>query len=263
MKKTILLIIAIIYAIPTFSQIRITGRIYDTDYDEPLSYVNVAIYKNDSDTPVTGAFTDDDGKFLMYVPEGHYILKSSFIGYRDATVKFRVNSSDASKDLGTINMSEDSKMIEEIEVVGQTSGMRLDIDKRVFNADQNLVSEGASASELLENIPSVSVDGEGNISLRNSTSVEIWINGKPSGLNDTDKGDILEMIPAETIDRVELITTPSSKYDPEGNAGIINLVLKRSDKAGYFGNVSGGIRYREGAAYPGGNIGTNFTYSKS
>lgn len=263
MKKTILLIIAIIYAIPTFSQIRITGRIYDTDYDEPLSYVNVAIYKNDSDTPVTGAFTDDDGKFLMYVPEGHYILKSSFIGYRDATVKFRVNSSDASKDLGTINMSEDSKMIEEIEVVGQTSGMRLDIDKRVFNADQNLVSEGASASELLENIPSVSVDGEGNISLRNSTSVEIWINGKPSGLNDTDKGDILEMIPAETIDRVELITNPSSKYDPEGNAGIINLVLKRSDKAGYFGNVSGGIRYREGAAYPGGNIGTNFTYSKS
>lgn len=262
MKKILLILTAMSFALPVLSQIRIIGQIYDTGLDEPMSYVNVAIYKPGSDSPVTGAFTDDDGRFIMYVPAGSYTFKSSFIGYRDISVDFNVTDADANKDLGTLDMEEDSKVIEEIEVVGQTSGMRLDIDKRVFNADQNLVSEGASASELLENIPSVSVDGEGNISLRNSTSVEIWINGKPSGLSDTDKGDILEMIPAETIERVELITNPSAKYDPEGNAGIINIVLKRSDKAGYFGNVSAGIRYREGAAYPGGNLGTNFTYSR-
>ncbi len=264
MKRYLFLPIVFLTTVTLSAQIRVFGEIYDPVYEEPLPYVNVAVYNKNTDTVVSGAFSDDDGKFRLEVKDaGEYTLKTSFVGYTGVTMNFRVAPSDANKNLGRIKMKEDSKLIDEIEVVGQTSGVRLDIDKKVFSADQNLVSAGASASELLENIPSVSIDGDGNISLRNSTSVEIWINGKPSGLSDTDKNDILEMIPAETIDRVELITNPSAKYNPEGNAGIINVVLKRSDKAGHFGNVTAGVRYREGSLYPGGNIGTNFSYSKS
>lgn len=263
MKKFMLFCMCLAAFCETNAQIRVWGQIIDTDLNDPLPYVNVAAYKQGSATPIAGTFTDEDGKFTLYLDDGKYTLKGTFMGYRDVSVDFAITPEDPNKNLGRLKMGEDTQVIQEIEVVGQSSGMRLDIDKRVFNADQNLVSEGASASELLQNIPSVNVDSEGNVSLRNSTSVEIWINGKPSGLSDTDKGDILEMIPAETIDRVELITNPSSKYDPEGNAGIINIILKRSEKAGYFGSVSAGVRYREGSAYPGGNIGLNFNYSKS
>lgn len=262
MKKLSALAAAILCCISASAQVRIFGSITDRNTKEPLSYVNVAVYQAGSDSPLTGGFTDDDGRFTLYAPEGSYFLKATFLGYRDIEKAFSISDEDANKNLGRLVMSEDSKTIEEIEVVGQTSGMRLDIDKKVFSADQNLLSEGATASELLQNIPSVDVDTEGNVSLRNSSSVELWINGKPSGLSDTDKGEFLEMIPAESIESVELITNPSSKYDPEGNAGIINIVLKRSKKAGYYGNVSAGLQYRQGSPYPGGNLGANFAYSR-
>jgi outer membrane receptor for ferrienterochelin and colicin len=163
--------------------------------------------------------------------------------------------------IGRITLKEDTKRLEEVQVVGQKSGMTLEIDKKVFNVDQTIVADGASATELLENIPSVEVDSDGGVSLRNNSNVEIWINGKPSGLSGSDVGQVLEMIPAESIEKVELITNPSAKYSPEGTVGIINLVLKENRKGGYFGSVSLGANYREGNPYPGGNVGLNFNYS--
>ena len=111
-----------------------------------------------------------------------------------------------------------------MEVIGQKSQMRFEVDKKVFDVDQNISAAGGSASEALQNIPSVDVDNEGNISLRNNSNVEVWINGKPSGLTADNRAQILEQMPAGSIESIEVITNPSSKYSPEGSAGIINLV---------------------------------------
>jgi len=163
---------------------------------------------------------------------------------------------------GSIRLTEDATVLNEIEVVGMGSQMRFEIDRKVFSVDQNIAAAGGSASEVLENIPSVEVDQEGNISLRNNESVEVWINGKPSGLTAENRAQILQQMPAENIESIELITNPSAKFNPEGTAGIINLVLKKNRKAGYYGSVSGGLTYPSGGA-PGGNLGANINYSSS
>ena len=131
--------------------------------------------------------------------------------------------------------------------------MKLDIDKKVFDVSQDIASVGGSASEVLENIPSVEVDSEGNISLRGSQSVTVWINGKAQGLTSDNRGDILDQLPSESIDHIEVITNPSSKYSPEGSSGIINIVLKRDRKAGYYGGLQLNIN-NEGGGRIGGNI---------
>lgn len=240
----------------------VTGKVIDGNNLKPFEFVDISIYDNSGSKIITGGFSDIDGEFNIEVGKGSYLLKASFMGYKDYEKRFTTGEEKEIK-LGRIVLKEDAKRLEEVNVVGQKSGMTLEIDKKVFNVDQTIVAEGASASELLENIPSVEVDTEGNVSLRNNSSVEIWINGKPSGLSGTDKGQVLEMLPAESIEKVELITNPSAKYNPEGSVGIINLVLKENRKGGYFGSVSLGANYREGNPYPGGNIGLNFTYSDS
>ena len=128
-------------------------------------------------------------------------------------------------------MEEDSQVIDEIKVVGQRAQMRFEIDKKVFDVESNISQAGGSASELLENIPSVEVDNEGEISLRGNSSVTIWINGKASGLSADNQAQILEQIPAESIERIELITNPSAKFSPEGTSGIINIILKKNRKS--------------------------------
>lgn len=264
MKKAIsLTLAALVHIIAFASNMTVSGRILDGATNQPLDFVNVALYKQGSTEPVTGGFSDADGKFELHAAEGKYTFKASFLGY--TTYSKDVAPTQALKHvrIGTIKLTEDSKQIAEVEVIGQGSGMTLDIDKRVFNVDQSIVGDGASAAEILENIPSVDVDTEGNVSLRNSSSVEIWINGKPSGLTDTDKGQILEMLPADAIKSVEVITNPSAKYNPEGNAGIINIVMKEDSQRGYFGNVTAGAIYREGSPYPGGQAGLNFNYNES
>lgn len=127
-------------------------------------------------------------------------------------------------------MEEDAKMLKEVEVVAQGSQARFDIDKKVFSVDQSIAAAGGDASEVLQGIPSVEVDNDGEITLRNSSNVEIWINGKPSGLTEENRAQILEQIPAENIESVEIITNPSAKFSPEGSAGVINLVMKKTGK---------------------------------
>lgn len=241
------------------NKITVSGKVMDGSTGKPLDFVNVTLYKNGTQEPVVGGFTDATGKFELNAPQAEYQFKASFIGYNE--YEKHIDGIKTNYKLGTITLEEDAEQIAEVEVIGQKSGMTLDIDKRVFNVDQNIVGNGASAAEILENIPSVNIDTEGNVSLRNSNSVEIWINGKPSGLSDTDKGQILEMLPADAIKSVELITNPSAKYNPEGNAGIINIVMKSDAMRGYFGSVTAGVNYNESSPYPGGHLGFNINYS--
>lgn len=260
MKRTVLFFYLLLTALNA-GALTVTGKILDGTSATPLDFVNVTLYKSGSSTPVVGGFSDANGRFTLEAPDGDYTFKATFVGYTE--YRKEISKEKSSVRLGLITLKEDSKQIAEVEVIGQKSGMTLDIDKKIFNVDQSALSAGSTAAEILENIPSVDIDIEGNVSLRNSSSVEIWINGKPSGLSDTDKGQILEMLPADAVKSVEVITNPSAKYNPEGNAGIINIVMRDDAKGGYFGNANIGLNYKEGSPYPGGQAGINFNYSKS
>ncbi|MDR0370266.1 MAG: TonB-dependent receptor family protein [Prevotellaceae bacterium] len=240
----------------------IKGKIVEATTNRPLDFVNVVLSAPDSETIIAGAVSDIDGNFTIpSVKNGTYRLQISFLGYhaynRDIAVGGGKNI-----ELGSIKLYEDSQVLGEVEVIGQGSQMRFEIDRRVFSVDQNIAAAGGSVTEVLENIPSVEVDQEGNISMRNNESVEIWINGKPAGLTADNRGQVLQQMPAESIESIELITNPSAKFNPEGTAGIINLVLKKERKAGYYGSANLGAIYSNGAGLSG-NGGININYNSS
>lgn len=243
----------------------ITGMVFDAGSEQPLDYANVVVYREGEDVPLDGTTTDEDGMFWLYrkVKAGDYKVTVSFMGYIDQV--FSVHLSGKEVSLGKIYLEENTRALKEIEVVGQGSTMRFELDKKVFTVDQSISSAGASVSEVLENIPSVEVDQEGTISLRNSEDVEIWINGKPAGLTAENRAEILQQMPADAVKEIELITNPSAKFSPEGTAGIINLVLKKDRKAGYYGSVNAGVDYalaKPWTTLPSGKLGFNINFNK-
>ncbi|MGL4292717.1 MAG: carboxypeptidase-like regulatory domain-containing protein, partial [Bacteroidales bacterium] len=244
---------------PIFSQ-QIKGRILDASDKSPLEFVNIALFREGSDKLVKGATTTAEGSFdLTGIEKGTYTLRVSFVGYGTLNLPVVLNSKKPSADLGNISLKEDSKTLKEVRVTGQRSQMKFEVDKKVFNVDQNIASAGASASEALSNIPSVTVDNEGNVSLRNNSNVTIWINGRPSGLSEENRAQILEQLPAESIESIEVITNPSAKFSAEGTAGIINIVMKKEKKTGYFGGISANADSRGGYGV---NANINMTYNK-
>lgn len=259
MKKILSFVLFFTLTLPVFALFDVKGKIVDASNQTPLDFVNVALIKQGSETPAAGVVSDKDGNFLLpTVPNGKYTLRISFVGYNSIELPLNVSSKELN--MGVIKLIEDSKTLSEVEVIGQGSQMRFEIDKKIFTVDQNIAAGGGSASEVLQNIPSVEVDGEGNVSLRNSSSVEVWINGKPSGLTAENRAQILQQMPAESIQEIEIMTNPSAKFNPEGTSGIINLVLKKNRKAGYYGSVSAGGIYVQGAN-PGATLGANINYS--
>ncbi|MBQ0057732.1 MAG: TonB-dependent receptor [Bacteroidales bacterium] len=239
----------------------VKGKVAD-DKKQPLEFVNVALYEQGSATPYKGTISDENGSFSIEgVKDGTFTVRLTFMGYTEQTRNVTLSANNQhTANLRTITMTEDQAVLQEVSVSTQKAAMRLDIDKKVFDVSQNITTAGLSASEALENIPSVEVDQEGNISLRGSESVTIWINGKAQGLTSDNRGDILQQLPAESIERVEVITNPSSKYSPEGSAGIINIILKRDRKAGYYGGVQLNGGKTQGAD-PNGRVGANINYS--
>ncbi|MEG1586655.1 MAG: outer membrane beta-barrel family protein [Bacteroidales bacterium] len=255
------LMIAVLAAITCelFAQ-QVKGKIIDADSKEPLEYVNVALFKEGNAKLVKGSTTGEQGGFeLSGIEKGNYELRISFVGYTTLNIPVALTAKKPSVNLGNISLSEDSKQLKEVQITGQRSQMKFEVDKKVFNVDQNIASAGASASEALSNIPSVTVDNEGNVSLRNNSSVTIWINGRPSGLSEDNRAQILEQLPAESIESIEIITNPSSRFSAEGSAGIINIVMKKEKKTGYFGGVSANADSRGGY---GASANINMTYNK-
>ena len=262
MKRIVLFLVAV-FAVMAMDAAVVKGKIVDAG-GSALDFVNVMLTSKSDKSAVYGGISDENGVFVVEgVPAGEYELDITFVGYQSIKKSVTVKSLGDEVKLGQLVLKEDAKLLGEVEVVGQASQMRFDIDKKVFNVDQNLAASGASASEMLQGIPSVDVDNEGNISLRNSSSVEVWINGKPSGLTEENRAQILEQMPAGSIEAVEVITNPSAKFNPEGTAGIINLVLKKNRKAGYYGSVSAGGMYNIGSPAPGAHVGANFNYNSS
>ncbi|MCH5225631.1 MAG: TonB-dependent receptor [Muribaculaceae bacterium] len=240
-----------------FAKGNISGKVVNKSTGEPMDFVTIQLLTPQGKPLAIGTSSDIDGTFtLQNVGDGEYILKVSNIGSVDQERTVKISGSDVS--LGDIKLADDTKMLQEVVVEGIKSQMRFELDKKVFTVDANLTVAGTSASELLESIPSIEVDQDGNVSLRGDSSVTIWINGKESGLTADNRAQILEQIPAETIDRVEVITNPSAKFSPEGTAGIINIILKKDRRAGYFGSAEISADSRGG-----GNAGVNFNYNHS
>ena len=240
-----------------FGKGNITGKVINKSTGEPMDFVTVQLLDSKGKPLAIGTSTDLDGNFILpNVSDGKYIVKITNIGSVEQERPVEIAGTNIVLD--DIKLADDAKVLQEVVVEGIKSQMRFELDRKVFTVDANVTVAGTSASELLESIPSVEVDQDGEVSLRGDSSVTIWINGKESGLTADNRAQILEQIPAETIDRVEVITNPSAKYSPEGTAGIINIVLKKDRKAGYFGSAEMSVNSRGG-----GNAGFNFNYNHS
>jgi len=256
MKKIVCSVAALGVALACLAKGTVTGTIKNKLTGEPIDFANVQLYdaKTGKALPLGGT-ADIDGKFsITDVPDGQYMLKATNVGSvpqeRPVTVKGGAVS------VGDIALADDTKMLQEVVVTGQASTMKFELDKKVFTVGNDITTAGASASELLESIPSVEVDQDGEVSLRGNSSVTVWINGKESGLTADNRAQILEQIPGETIEKIEVITNPSAKFSPEGTAGIINIVLKKDRRAGYYGSAEIGANTRGG-----GNASFNINYN--
>ncbi len=235
----------------------ISGRLIDRSTKKSLEFVQVSVSTASDNKLVKGMITGANGEYSINdLPQGKYLLKTRFIGYSPIEIPIQIDSKHLDINLGNIEMTPVSHNLKEFEVTGQKSQVRFEIDRKVYNIEQNLTTAGSSASEILRNIPSVEIAADGNLLLRNNKNVIVWINGRPSGLNDDNRTQVLEQLPAETIDRIEVITNPSSKYSPEGSAGIINIVLKKVTQRGTSGSVSAGVDTNGGR-----NATVNFYYS--
>ncbi|PQV46859.1 outer membrane receptor protein involved in Fe transport [Jejuia pallidilutea] len=216
-------------------EVTISGTVVEEVSGQPLAYATVVIADKATKQSITGAMTLEDGTFKVTTEASNFFIEVSFIGFQTKTITtYSINNENV--DLGIITLTEDAEQLGEVLVEAEVSSSQFKLDKRVFNIGKDLSSTGASALEVLNNVPSVNVDIEGAISLRGSTGVQVLINGKPSIL--TEDGGALGSITADMIDRIEVITNPSAKYDAEGTSGIINIVIKKDERKGINGAFS-------------------------
>ena len=212
----------------------LSGRIMDAEYDIPMEFATVAAYDN-SESLIGGASTDSTGNFLLRLPKGEYKIKFEFIGYTAKDTSILLNTD---IDLGDIRLSSSAVDLKEATITAERSRMTLRLDKEIFNVGSDILSQGGSANEVLENVPMVDVSPEGVVSLRGDASVKILINGKPSVLADN---NALQGIAAANVERVEIMTNPSAKYEASGTAGIINIILKEEISKDWGGQISASV----------------------
>ena len=219
-------------------QVFVTGTIVEKNTNTPLEYASITLESTTNTNNITGDMSDGSGSFNIPVTPDTYQIRIEYLGYKT----FVIDAKDitASVNLGTIKIEGDSEVLEGIVIETQRAAVELKLDKRIYNVGDNAIVKGGNASDVLDNIPSVEVDSEGNVSLRGNESVKVLIDGKPSGMA-ANIGDALKMIPSESLDRVEVITNPSARYEAEGGAGIINIILKKGSNAGINGSVTANV----------------------
>ena len=228
---------------------KISGTVIDSATKQPLDYVAVAIMRSGGKVPINGVLTDDKGAFKINdMHPGSYKLVITYLGYVDKIIDPVVTSPEhPDKNIGVVVMSESKKAHKLNEVVIQGQGPLIEnhIDKLVYNAEKDITNVGGNAADVLQKVPLVAVDINGNVSIRGDADVKVLINGKPSGAMSASLSDVLKTIPADQIKSIEVITSPSAKYDAEGSAGIINIITKQKNVSGVSGSFSGGIGTRQ------------------
>lgn len=217
---------------------KISGIVYDKETGSPLADATIQILRKSDTTIVASTATNKQGKFELDVPFGKYRLVVSFIGYKDFVKKINLNPENPEIKLDTIYLSMGMETTAEIDVTEEAPVMENQIDKKVYNVEKSIVSESGSVVDALKNLPSVTVDTDGKVYLRGSSNVRILINGMPSATLGSDPSTVLEQISSKMVETIEIMTNPSSKYDPEGTSGIINIVLKKKQDNGVNGSVS-------------------------
>ena len=219
----------------------ITGKVIDKETNQPLEYATITLKNNNRPDTIQGGITDAEGNFRIESFPGQYDIDIEFISFttysqNDVLIKSNLN-------LGTIALEINANELEEVELVGEQTQVEIRLDKRIYNVGKDITVRGGSVADVLGNIPSITVDVEGNIALRGNNNVRILINGKPSGLVGISGPDGLRQLPSESIEKVEVITSPSARYDAEGTGGILNIILKKQERSGFNGNfnVNGGV----------------------
>jgi hypothetical protein len=242
MKGNFLTLFFAAIAFSTFGQALTVNGIIVDDQKSPIPYASVAQFQLPDSSMIGGVVSDEEGKFHLDSRPGSYFLIISFLSFAEQTIQLKQKSGVI--DLGVITLKSKARQLDEVVITGEKSQMELQLDKRVFNVGKDLSNIGGNAADILDNIPSVSVGVDGTISLRGSENVRILINGKPSGLTMRNP-DALRQLQSNLVERVEVITNPSSRYDAEGEVGIINIVLKENQQNGLNGTFTATAGYPE------------------
>lgn len=268
-RNTTLVFIFFLITLASFGQSRqivLSGIITDAESSEPLPYATVSVYNRNGDL-ADGGIADENGVFKLNLPPNDYSLNFEYIGFESVTIDIKPYPNNIN--IGTVKLISSFDSLEGVDVVGQSAEVEIRLDKRVYNVSKNNLIRGGTVSDVLENVPSVSVDIDGNIELRGNNNVRILVDGKPSGLIGLGGIDALTRLPAESIEKVEVITSPSARYQAEGTTGIINIILAKRFLKGLNGvfNLSAGrndtysgsanLNYRKGKF----NFFTNSGYS--
>lgn len=222
---------------------KLTGRVIDASTQQAIEFATVSVFSLPDSAVVAGNVTDVEGKFLVeQIPLGKYYVHVDFLGYQSISIEnIEFVTGNLQRDLGDVQLSIAAENLQVAEVTAETNTLQLNLDKKVFDVEKSALAQGGTAVDVLRTVPTLDVDMDGNVSLRGSQGVTVLINGKPSSLTGANRKAVLEQIPASMIKSVEIITNPSAKYDPDGKAGIINIVLKKNKLEGFSGNLSGSI----------------------
>ncbi|MDC3326566.1 TonB-dependent receptor [Flavobacteriaceae bacterium] len=243
-------------AISEKSEVTISGNVIDEETKEPLEYATIVVFSKLKNAIITGGITDSKGDFSIPVEIGAFDIRIEYIGFKTQIIENKRITND--ENIGKFSLILDVEALDAVEIIAERTTVEFRLDKKIYNVGKDLTVRGGTVSDVLDNVPSVSVDVEGNVALRGNDDVRILINGKPSGLVGLNSTDTLRQLPAESIERVEVITSPSARYDAEGSAGILNIILRRSKLQGLNGamtlntsyptqaGVSGNINYRTG-----------------
>ena len=273
MSKNVLILLAfILFCASTTAQnetdsITVSGKIIEAETNQPLEYATISFFSKAENKIIGGGITDLQGEFKIKTTPGAYDIYIEYFSFMGIT-KLNINLNQDTN-FGSLKMKADLQALDAVDIIAEKTTVEIKLDKKIYNVGKDLTVRGGSVSDVLDNVPSVSVDTEGNVALRGNENVRILINGKPSGLVGLNSTDALRQLPADAIEKVEIITSPSARYDAEGTAGILNIILRRSKILGLNGAIiintgypdqlgaSGNINYRTGNV----NIFNNSGYS--
>ncbi|KAA5825643.1 TonB-dependent receptor [Algibacter amylolyticus] len=247
LKNYLLLISVLFFTQFSFAQksegkdVNISGVILDKETNLPLEYATLAFFSKTENKIVTGGITDTKGSFKIPVPTGVYDISIEYISYKTITLTDRQITKH--ENIGRFLLEIDAESLGEVEIIAERTTVEIKLDKKIYNIGKDLTTAGGTVSDALNNVPSVAVDIEGSISLRGNENVRVLINGKPSAMAGFGDTNVLSQLPAEAIERVEVITSPSARYDAEGTAGILNIILRQKETLGFNGslNLTAGI----------------------
>jgi outer membrane receptor protein involved in Fe transport len=226
----------------------VAGKVLDQNLKQPIAYASIVVKSEVGAQPITGGITKEDGSFeIKGLPEGNLLLEVQFIGYKTYSQKILISKNKKKVDVGTITLTEETQELSEVELVAERSTIEQKIDRKVINVGKDLTTAGATASDIMNNIPSVNIDQQtGELTLRGNSNVRVMVDGK---LSNVPVAQLLKQIPSTSIKSIELITNPSAKYNPEGMSGIINIVLHKNANIGFNGTISTGLTVAKEAKF--------------